>query len=147
MKKLQEILDVTFSVMILIAFFLPWADGASAYLLMKHYFSGLYNYFDIFMKDKPQELFFIIIVALPLLALLIIKNHLRSESDNQLRIYKIMLCVVFTISPVILNECGPFVKYWEFYEHPFNILQVGFYLTSVSAIYFLLSLIYLAQNK
>ena len=143
--KTSKTLSIIAGSIIFIAFFMPWlGSNASAWDMVKELFSLFKN-----IKRLPDDIRVylpFVLIALPICSTIVIINNsktLNIDYDNtqSAKVITIIVFILVIITLIYLQSQNPFSEFTSI----FKMLGIGFYLTLIGAVYYLVDM--LANKK
>lgn len=147
MHRIIKGFDIVASLLLLVAFFLPWVGlgrlaSYSGYDLVASAFGFVVKHTEKVMTKEPDTFFVFVVAALPLSALLMLyKRIIKSQSSKRLLPEKLLVIVVFamvvygTIDEIKGNLFGELINPWK-------LIKTAYLINAAVVIYFIFSLFY-----
>lgn len=147
MHRIIKGFDIVASLLLLVAFFLPWVGlgrlaSYSGYDLVASAFGFVVKHTEKAMTKEPDTFFVFVVAALPLSALLMLyKRIIRSQSSKRLLPEKLLVILVFamvvygTIDEIKGNLFGELINPWK-------LIKTAYLINAAVVIYFIYSLFY-----
>ncbi|MBU1010598.1 MAG: hypothetical protein KKD74_10710 [Bacteroidetes bacterium] len=147
MHRIIKGFDIVASLLLLVAFFLPWVGlgrlaSYSGYDLVASAFGFVVKHTEKVMTKEPDTFFVFVVAALPLSALLMLyKRIIKSQSSKRLVAEKLLVIIVFamvvygTIDEIKGNLFGELINPWK-------LIKTAYLINAAVAIYFIFSLFY-----